>query len=513
MKINNFFKDLFVLDLANNHFGDLNHAIKIINQFAKIIKKHKIKSSIKFQFRDLNTFVHKNYIDSNQKYVRRFLDTRLEDGEFKKLVNFIKRKKILASCTPFDENSVSKIEKMKFDIIKIASVSAIDFNLHERVAKNNIPKIISTGGVQISDIDKIVSFYKKKEQNFALMHCISIYPTENDNLQISYIKNLIKRYGDVPIGWSTHENPEDFRPSTLAYSCGANIIEKHIGIDSKKYKLNNYSITPKIFDQWCSNFLETKKMLGNENNKIINQIEKKTLYSLQRGVYAKKNINKNEKLELNKNIYFAFPLQKGQLASSNLKKHTISAKKIKKDNVLKLNDISYNKELVKEYKLRSFVHKAKALLNYANIKMSENFDMEISHHKGIDNFEKIGCFLFNIINKEYAKKLIVMLPNQKHPLHFHKKKAESFIISYGTLTLFDNKKKYKLIPGDVIHLRKSSWHRFTAGNKGCIFEEISTTSLSDDSFYYQKKIKNLKRDNRKTFVNNWYSLNKKKIVQ
>ena len=47
------------------------------------------------------------------------------------------------------------------------------------------------------------------------MHCISIYPTEGKDLQINFIKNLIQRYGDVPIGWSTHENPEDFRPSLL----------------------------------------------------------------------------------------------------------------------------------------------------------------------------------------------------------------------------------------------------------------------------------------------------------
>ena len=37
----NIFQNLFVLDLANNHFGDLNHAKKIINQFSNICKKKK----------------------------------------------------------------------------------------------------------------------------------------------------------------------------------------------------------------------------------------------------------------------------------------------------------------------------------------------------------------------------------------------------------------------------------------------------------------------------------------
>ncbi len=39
---NKIFDNLVVLDLANNHFGDVNHAKKIIKQFSTIIKKNKI---------------------------------------------------------------------------------------------------------------------------------------------------------------------------------------------------------------------------------------------------------------------------------------------------------------------------------------------------------------------------------------------------------------------------------------------------------------------------------------
>lgn len=507
------FKDLYVLDIANNHFGSVIHAKKIIERFSKIIKKYKISAAFKFQFRNLETFVHQNFINSDQKYVRRFLDTKLSDQDFTKLIKIIKRKKILTSCTPFDEVSVTKIERLNLDIIKIASVSALDFNLHERVIKNKIPKIISTGGVKIEDIDKIVSFYKKMNQKFAIMHCVSLYPSHNDKLQIGIIKDLIERYSDVPIGWSTHEYPADFRPSILALAKGAQIFEKHIGVLSKKFGLNNYSITPEIFEDWYLNILENKKILGNDKKKIITKKEINTIESLQRGVYAKKNINLNEKLVLNKNVYFAFPLQKGQLTSSDLKGNILSKTKIKKDDLIKKQKVELDQQLIYEHKIGSYVHKAKALLNYAKIQMSEIFDMEISHHDGIENFSKVGCYLFNIINKEYAKKLIVMLPNQKHPLHFHKKKSESFIILHGSLKLIDNKKSYELNPGDVVHLRKNSWHRFTAGIHGCIFEEISSTSLTDDSFYFKRSIKKMQRNKRKTYINNWYTLKKEKFVR
>ena len=72
------FKDLFILDLANNHFGDVTHAKKIIKKFSDISNKKKIRSAIKFQLRDYNTFIHKDFFESKDKYVRRFLDTKLE---------------------------------------------------------------------------------------------------------------------------------------------------------------------------------------------------------------------------------------------------------------------------------------------------------------------------------------------------------------------------------------------------------------------------------------------------
>ena len=95
-----------------------------------------------------------------------------------------------------------------------------------------------------------------------------------------------------------------------------------------------------------------------------------------------------------KNIYFAFPLEKNQLSSQNLKKNTILKTDISKDSPIKVNEVIFDKNLLAEYKVRSYLHKAKAMLNYNNIKVGKYFDLEISHHRGIENFEKVGCFSF-----------------------------------------------------------------------------------------------------------------------
>ena len=129
--------------------------------------------------------------------------------------------------------------------------------------------------------------------------------------------------------------------------------------------------------------------------------------------------------------------------------------------------------------------------------------MEISHHEGLENFNKVGCYLFNLINKEYAKKIIVMLPNQMHPVHHHRIKNETFHILSGNLTLTLDGKIKKLKQGDVIDIKKNFPHKFKSGPKGCIFDEISTTSIKSDSHYQNLKIKKLKRFERKTIVRSW----------
>ena len=64
------FKDLFVLDIANNHQGNLEHGLRIINQHSEVIQKRNVRAGFKFQFRNLETFIHKDFQESNIKHIR-----------------------------------------------------------------------------------------------------------------------------------------------------------------------------------------------------------------------------------------------------------------------------------------------------------------------------------------------------------------------------------------------------------------------------------------------------------
>ena len=61
MDLNFDFKNLFILDIANNHQGSVKHGKKIIEKHSEVIKKHGVNGALKFQFRNLDTFIHKNF--------------------------------------------------------------------------------------------------------------------------------------------------------------------------------------------------------------------------------------------------------------------------------------------------------------------------------------------------------------------------------------------------------------------------------------------------------------------
>ena len=58
-------KDFFILDLANNHFGNLGHALDVIDNFGVLINKLKINATIKLQFRNLDSYIHKSIKSSD----------------------------------------------------------------------------------------------------------------------------------------------------------------------------------------------------------------------------------------------------------------------------------------------------------------------------------------------------------------------------------------------------------------------------------------------------------------
>ena len=119
------------------------------------------------------------------------------------------------------------------------------------------------------------------------MHCVSIYPTPLNSCNLNNIDELKLRYPEKIIGWSTHEDPENFDIIKMAVAKGAKMFERHIGLKTNKIKLNAYSSTPEIIEKWFESYIEAKDACG-ENTRNVSIKEQDSILELQRGVFVKK---------------------------------------------------------------------------------------------------------------------------------------------------------------------------------------------------------------------------------
>ena len=152
------FNDLFVLDLANNHQGSVDHALNIIRAVGEVVHGNGARAALKFQFRELGTFVHPAHQQgSSNKHIPRFLNTRLSRDEWRVLTEEVRTQELVTMATPFDESSVDLLADLDIEVVKVASCSATDWPLLEKIADADKPVLVSTGGLTLRQIDDLVS--------------------------------------------------------------------------------------------------------------------------------------------------------------------------------------------------------------------------------------------------------------------------------------------------------------------------------------------------------------------
>lgn len=491
---------LFILEMANNHMGDIEHGLKIIREFGKVCRQYPFKFAFKLQYRNLDTFIHPAMQGRDDvKYIKRFSETRLSHADFDCLIAEMRLQGFLAMATPFDESSVDLIEAQQLDIIKVASCSFTDWPLLERIVQTQRPIIASTAGAKLEEIDRVVSFLQHRHKEFAILHCVGEYPTPNERMHLSQIDFLRLRYPGVRIGFSTHENPQHTDIIKLAIAKGATIFEKHVGVTTEKYPLNAYSASPEQVNAWLAAAQYSLTLCGIGNERLPeNPDEIASLRSLRRGIFAKRLIHKGEIFNQT-DIYFAFPPQEGQYTANDWSKYSqfVATEVIQPDAAVVTTN-SQRHDMREQ--IWEIVKQVRAFLQQTQVVISGSADLEISHHYGLDRFKEVGLTLLTVVNRGYCKKLLVTLPGQSHPEQFHQQKEETFHILYGTVTLELNGVSQVCRPGDVVTVEPGTRHAFSS-QTGAVIEEISTTHFKNDSFYTDPVI--MANKQRKTILTYW----------
>lgn len=313
---NRIFEDLFVLEMANNHWGNLKRALQIVKDYSRIVRFNNVKAAIKMQFRDVDAFIHRDFRDRTDiRYIKKTLDTRLRWEDYATIVQGIRKSSCIPMATPFDEHSVGMCVQLGINIIKLASSDINDWVLIDRIAATRKPVIVSTGGSSLKDIDDLVAFFSKRNIPLAINHCVSQYPTEDRDMELNQIDYLRNRYPGHIIGFSTHEYHDWSLSIAMAYAKGARTFERHIDINHDDHDVSPYCSLPHQIDQWFKAYQKAVEMCGAPGTQKRRSPPKETSYldSLVRGVYARRDIKQGEKLTGDA-VYLAIPIQKGQIS-------------------------------------------------------------------------------------------------------------------------------------------------------------------------------------------------------
>ena len=339
------FENLFVLEAANNHWGDVERGIKIIRDFGTVVRYNNVRAAIKLQFRDVDRFIHKDFVGNEEiRYVNKTQKTKLEIDEFKTLVDEIRKVGCIPMATPFDEASVDLVVSFDMPIIKIASSDINAWPLVEKIAKTRRPVIISTGGADEKSIDDVVKFFENRNIPLAINHCVSLYPSEDSELELNQIDYLTNRYPNHVIGFSSHEYHSWDASMHMSYAKGARTWERHVDIDFQGVPVSNYCSTPAEIDTWFRSFHTAKEMAGGEgaSRRVIPKRETEYLDALVRGVYARRDLPSGYRFDhetFDDDFYLAIPLLRGQLSVREVLSGLALVEPIRKDAPVKVSAV------------------------------------------------------------------------------------------------------------------------------------------------------------------------------
>ena len=279
------FKPFIIAEIGSNHNGNMRLCEKLISK-AKLAGA----DAVKFQYFSLNSLFSEAYFKNNNLSKKDIKKFSLSFRDIKFICECAKKNKIKIGFTPLGFEELNTLKKFKLDFYKIASMDCNNFELIERVARTKKPLIISTGLSNLTEIRTALKCSLKFNKKVSLLHCVSIYPPKDEEVNLSRIKTLNTKF-NIPIGFSDHCLGIDHALASIPY--GSSIIEKHFTLNKK---LNGWDHSMSIdFDELKELVIKSKKIFKSiGSNKIFRVETKKQINIFRRSIVAEKNIQKGQ---------------------------------------------------------------------------------------------------------------------------------------------------------------------------------------------------------------------------
>lgn len=313
-----------IAEIGSNHNQNLNEAFELI-----LAAKNSGANAVKFQiFKAEDLFKNKNY----QKKIKKY---EFNLSWYAKLSQFCKLKKIDIFASTFGNKSTNFLMKYNPPYIKWASSELTKLSNLYYAAKFGVPIILSTGMADLAEVHEAIEVCRSaNNKNIILMHCKSIYPTKNHEMNLLSL-NILKNTFKLKLGISDHS--VNNISSILAVALGATYFEKHITLNKQQVGPDHhYALEPNEFKEYVSSIKLAFKTLGKEeifiNEKIKLNARKKSLYfnrDLKKGsiIRAKDLIILDNAMGISPRFLTVFLGQK--INKSIKKKHPVQWKVIK----------------------------------------------------------------------------------------------------------------------------------------------------------------------------------------
>lgn len=279
-------KVFIIAEIGSNHNQDINRAFELME-----IAKDAGADAVKFQSINMNRLLSKEL--QTIENIRLFNKIKLAEDWYSRLFDYAKKLDIECISAPTYLEAVPLLLKYS-NYIKIASPQTYGYpKIIEEVAKSGVNTIMSTGYCEKIEIDRAVEKYLQfgDRSKLTLLHCISHYPTQDQEVNLRYIDLLKKRY-NLPVGFSDHTLGSAI--SIAAVVAGAVMIEKHITISRNDNGPDHFfAIEPKEFKEMVSSIRRVEIALGSgESEKNLTEYEVENRHSLIVYPHANRKLQK-----------------------------------------------------------------------------------------------------------------------------------------------------------------------------------------------------------------------------
>jgi len=282
-----------IAEIGNNHLGDIDLAHKTLDAAA-----NSGVNAVKFQMFNADELVSEtepllNHVKDPEVATQRqrFKKMELTREEFTRLYEHAKAREVDFLCTPFGLESAEFLDAL-VPAFKIASGDVTNTLLINDLISRGKPILISTGLCTQSEVDLLVS--KLPSNRTVLLHCISSYPTPDEDVCLSLIPYYIDRYA-LPIGFSDHTS--DLIAPIASVALGSVVIEKHFILDRALPGGDRHlSLVESEMTQLVKDCHRMHEMIG-DTPRSIRPTEEYGRVKLRRSPYTKRDVKANELLD------------------------------------------------------------------------------------------------------------------------------------------------------------------------------------------------------------------------